>query len=47
MKDFSVDAVLQRQIESARRAGHFDRMGTGLHMHVDRFANRYDRWTVE
>lgn len=47
VKDFSVDAVLQAQIESARKAGHFDRMGTGLHMHVDRFANRYDRWTVE
>jgi hypothetical protein len=47
VKDFSVDSVLQAQIESARRAGHFDRMGTGLHMHVDRFANRYDRWTVE
>jgi hypothetical protein len=47
VKDFSVDSVLQAQIAAARKAGHLDRMGTGLHMHVDRFANRYDRWTVE
>lgn len=47
VKDFSTDDVLQAQIASARRAGLLDRLGTGLHLHVDRFANRRDRWTVQ
>ncbi len=47
VKDFSDDDVLRRQIASARAAGHLDRMGTGLHLHIDRFANRRDRWTVQ
>lgn len=46
VKDFSKDAVLQRQIAAARRAGHDDRAGTGLHLHIDRFGGRRDRWTV-
>jgi hypothetical protein len=46
VKDFSDDAILQAQIRSARAAGLADRAGTGLHLHVDRFPNRRDRWTV-
>ncbi|HEU0051669.1 MAG TPA: hypothetical protein VFQ39_00785, partial [Longimicrobium sp.] len=45
VKDFSDDAVLQAQIASARSRNRPDLMGTGLHMHIDRFANRWDRWT--
>jgi hypothetical protein len=47
VKDFSVDAILQAQIRSARAAGLHDRAGTGLHLHVDRFPDRRDRWTVQ
>ena len=47
VKDFSRDAVLQQQIAAARRAGHPDRAGTGLHLHVDRFPDRRDRWTTQ
>ncbi|WP_420130194.1 hypothetical protein [Longimicrobium sp.] len=36
----------QAQIESARRRNRPDLMGTGLHLHIDRFANRWDRWTT-
>jgi hypothetical protein len=46
VKDFSQDSVLQRQIQSAVRAGLADRAGTGLHIHIDRFANRRDAYTV-
>ncbi len=46
VKDFSQDSILQRQIAAATQAGLLDRAGTGLHLHIDRFANRRDRWTV-
>lgn len=45
VKDFSTDAVLQAQIVAAVSAGLPERAGTGLHLHVDRFADRWDRWT--
>ncbi len=47
VKDFSDDAVLRAQIRSAHAAGLSGRAGTGLHLHVDRFPNRRDRWTVQ
>jgi hypothetical protein len=47
VKDFSQDSVLQRQIQSAIRAGLPDRAGTGVHLHIDRFANRRDAFTVQ
>jgi len=47
VKDFSQDSVLKRQIQSAIRAGLSDRAGTGVHLHVDRFANRRDAFTVQ
>ncbi len=46
VKDFSTDSVLQAQIQSAIKAGLGDRAGTGVHLHVDRFADRHDRYTV-
>jgi hypothetical protein len=46
VKDFSRDAVLQAQIAAARARGWNDRAGTGLHLHIDRFRDRRDRWTV-
>ena len=46
VKDFSTDSVLQAQIQSAIKAGLADRAGTGVHLHVDRFADRRDRFTV-
>ncbi len=46
VKDFSQDSILQRQIQAATAAGLLDRIGTGLHLHIDRFAGRRDRWTV-
>lgn len=46
VKDFSTDEVLRAQIASARAAGLLDRAGTGLHLHVDRYTDRSDRWTV-
>jgi len=46
VKDFSRDAILQAQIAAAMKAGLADRAGTGLHLHVDRFAGQRDRWTV-
>lgn len=46
VKDFSTDEVLRAQIASARAAGLLDRAGTGLHLHVDRYSDRSDRWTV-
>ena len=46
VKDFSADSILQRQINSAIKAGLVDRAGTGLHLHVDRFANRRDAFTI-
>ncbi len=46
VKDFSTDSVLQAQIASAIKAGLADRAGTGVHLHVDRFADRHDRWTT-
>jgi hypothetical protein len=46
VKDFSTDSVLQAQIKSAIKAGLADRAGTGVHLHVDRFADRKDRYTV-
>lgn len=47
VKDFSSDAVLQAQIQAAMARGWSDRAGTGLHLHVDRFRDRRDRWTVK
>ncbi len=47
VKDFSDDAILRAQIRSAHAAGLSERAGTGLHLHVDRFPNRRDRWTVQ
>lgn len=47
VKDFSTDSVLQAQIASAIKAGLADRAGTGMHLHVDRFADRHDRWTSD
>ena len=47
VKDFSDDAILRAQIRSAHAAGLSGRAGTGLHLHVDRFPNRRDRWTVQ
>ncbi len=46
VKDFSTDAVLRAQVAAALRAGVPDRAGTGVHLHVDRFRDRSDRWTV-
>jgi hypothetical protein len=46
VKDFSTDSVLQAQIQAAIKAGLADRAGTGVHLHVDRFADRRDRFTV-
>lgn len=46
VKDFSQDAILRAQIAAAIKAGLKDRAGTGLHLHIDRFANRKDRYTV-
>ncbi|MDQ2930671.1 MAG: hypothetical protein M3Y05_07650 [Gemmatimonadota bacterium] len=46
VKDFSTDSVLQAQIQSAIKAGLSDRAGTGVHLHVDRFADRHDKFTV-
>ena len=46
VKDFSQDSILQRQVRAAINAGLSDRAGTGLHLHIDRFADRRDRWTV-
>lgn len=46
VKDFSTDSVLQAQIQSAIKAGLADRAGTGVHLHVDRFADRHDKFTV-
>ncbi len=46
VKDFSKDAVLQAQIKAAMARGLANRAGTGLHLHIDRFRDRNDRWTV-
>jgi hypothetical protein len=46
VKDFSQDSILQRQVAAALAAGLLDRAGTGLHLHIDRFANKRDHWTV-
>ncbi|MBC7897117.1 MAG: FHA domain-containing protein, partial [Cytophagaceae bacterium] len=46
VKDFSSDQVLRAQIAAAIRAGVPDRAGTGVHLHVDRYRDRNDRWTV-
>jgi hypothetical protein len=46
VKDFSQDAVLQAEIRSAIQSGKLDQAGTGLHLHIDRFGGRRDRWTV-
>jgi hypothetical protein len=46
IKDFSRDSVLQAQVKAAVKAGLLDRAGTGLHLHIDRFAKNRDRWTV-
>ncbi len=47
VKDFSQDSILQRQVKAAIRAGLPDRAGTGLHLHIDRFADRRDKWTID
>jgi hypothetical protein len=46
VKDFSQDSILRVQIAAAIKAGVADRAGTGLHLHIDRFANRRDRFTL-
>ncbi len=46
VKDFSQDSILQRQIKAAFSAGVGERAGTGLHLHIDRFADRRDQWTI-
>ena len=46
VKDFSRDDVLRAQIAAAMKAGLADRASTGLHLHLDRFVDRMDRWTV-
>lgn len=46
VKDFSTDSVLVDQVARAKAAGLADRAGTGLHVHVDRFPGRADRYTV-
>ncbi|MEQ1692036.1 MAG: FHA domain-containing protein [Gemmatimonas sp.] len=46
VKDFSQDSILRRQVAAAIRAGLPERAGTGLHLHIDRFADRRDRWTI-
>ncbi len=46
VKDFSTDSILQRQIRGAINAGLIDRASTGLHLHIDRFANRRDAFTL-
>jgi hypothetical protein len=46
IKDFSQDSVLRREISAAVHAGLLFEAGTGLHLHIDRFANRRDRWTT-
>jgi hypothetical protein len=46
VKDFSSDSVLQAQIQAAIKAGLTHRASTGVHLHVDRFADRRDRFTV-
>lgn len=46
VKDFSQDSILQRQVRAAVNAGLAERAGTGLHIHIDRFADRRDRWTI-
>ncbi|MGE3618552.1 MAG: hypothetical protein AB7L66_21965, partial [Gemmatimonadales bacterium] len=46
VKDFSTDDVLQAQIAAARARGWNDRAGTGLHLHIDRFRDRRDAYTV-
>ena len=46
IKDFSRDSILQREVQAAVKAGLLFEAGTGLHFHIDRFANRRDRWTA-
>jgi hypothetical protein len=46
IKDFSQDEVLRRQVARAIKAGLLFEAGTGLHLHIDRFANKRDRWTT-
>jgi hypothetical protein len=46
VKDFSQDTVLRRQVASAVKKGLLFEAGTGLHIHIDRFANKRDRWTT-
>lgn len=46
IKDFSQDSILRRQVANAIKAGMRFEAGTGLHVHIDRFANRRDRWTT-
>lgn len=46
IKDFSQDSVLWREVQAAVHAGLLFEAGTGLHLHIDRFANRRDRWTT-
>ncbi len=46
VKDFSLDAVLMAQIQAAIKRGVPDRAGTGKHLHIDRFRDRRDKYTV-
>ncbi|MGH7592305.1 MAG: FHA domain-containing protein [Gemmatimonadales bacterium] len=46
IKDFSRDSVLRREVQAAIKSGLLFEAGTGLHLHIDRFANRRDKWTT-
>jgi hypothetical protein len=46
VKDFSREAVMRSQAERARALGRADLASTGVHLHIDRFGLRRDRWTV-
>lgn len=46
IKDFSQDSVLRREVQTAIKAGLLFEAATGLHLHIDRFANRRDKWTT-
>lgn len=46
VKDFSRDSVVLMQIAATRKAGVPERAATGVHLHLDRFADRRDRWTT-
>ncbi len=46
VKDFSRLEVVREQVRRANAAGLQDRASTGVHLHLDRMVNRFDRYTV-